>query len=471
MGPNRFQTKAHFGHRNNNSRICFFPDDDIAPDKFSPKAGRNNFPGATLRVWLGKSFLLIVSALALLGPQNPARAAGFTLYQQGTAAMAQGNAFVAEADDPSAIFYNPAGITQLKRPEIYLGAFVNYPDREFRGPGGQFAQTKPLFYPAGTVYITYPFNEHVSGGIGLFVPFGLGSDWPSDWEGRYITTFSRLRTYNLNPVLSLKFNDRFSVAAGFNVLWSSVELRRHVPIALGPLQLPDGKTRLHGSGTGFGFNCGALLEVVEGVKLGVSYRSQIEVNFKGDLDLRLPSLVPGPRSVPGTAQLIFPPLVTMGISVSRFAPVTVNFDVTWTGWSTYDELRVKLDRPIIVNGVLTDTIVQPKNWHDTWTFRFGANYQMKKNLKIRAGYTYDLSPVPDATFDPQIPNASQHIFTVGGTWQIKRLTLGIAYNYILAEARRKDNLIPVNTVPLPGQANGRYESDVHSLGLSCSYRF
>jgi long-chain fatty acid transport protein len=420
---------------------------------------------------LNKSLLFFLSVLLLCSFNTPAWGAGFTLYQQGTAAMAQGNAFVAEANDPSAIFYNPAGINQLQRPEIYLATFVNYPDREFRGPGGEFSQTKPLFYPAGAVYITYPFNEHVAGGLGLFVPFGLGSDWPSDWDGRYITTFSRLRTYNLNPVISIKFNDRFSLAGGFNVLWSSVELRKHVPLAVGPFQLPDGKTCLKGSGTGFGFNCGALLKVMEGVKLGVSYRSHVEVNFHGDLDLRLPSLVPGPRSVSGSAKLVFPPFVTMGISVSRFPPFTVNFDATWTGWSTYDELRVNLAQPIVVNGVLTDTLVQPKNWHDTWTFRFGANYQLKKNIKLRAGYTYDLSPVPDETFDPQIPNANQHIFTVGGTWQIKRFTLGIAYNYILVEGRSKNNLIPINDVPLPNQANGKYETDVHSLGLSCSYQF
>lgn len=470
MGSNKWPTRTKGIYRKKNLclKVFFF---NITQNKPLQEVRQNNFASTVGCIPFGKSFLLFVSVLVLLSLQAPAWGAGFTLYQQGTAAMAQGNAFVAEADDPSAIFYNPAGINQLKRPEIYLAAFVNYPDREFRGPGGQFEQTKPLFYPAGAVYLTYPFNEHVAGGIGLFVPFGLGSDWPGDWEGRYITTFSRLKTYNLNPVLSLKFNDRFSVAAGFNVLWSSVELKRNVPLAVGPFQLPDGKTRLHGNGTGFGFNCGALFKVMDGVKLGVSYRSQIEVHFRGDLDLRLPSLVPGPRSVPGTAKLVFPPFVTMGISVSRFPPVTFNFDVTWTGWSSFDELRVKLERPILVNGVLTDTLVQPKNWHDTWTFRFGLNYQLKKNLKIRAGYTYDLSPVPDSTFDPQIPNADQHIFTVGGTWQIKRFTLGIAYNYILAEARRKDNLITVNEVPLPAQANGRYESDVHSLGLSCSYRF
>jgi long-chain fatty acid transport protein len=79
--------------------------------------------------------------------------------------------------------------------------------------------------------------------------------------------------------------------------------------------------------------------------------------------------------------------------------------------------------------------------------------------------------VPDSSFDPQVPDANRHIFTVGGDLKIKRFTLGIAYNYILSESRTKNNILPVNGVPAPLPANGRYDSDVHSLGLSWSFQF
>jgi long-chain fatty acid transport protein len=136
-------------------------------------------------------------------------------------------------------------------------------------------------------------------------------------------------------------------------------------------------------------------------------------------------------------------------------------------------LDVKLSRPIVSNGVLTSTISQEKNWKDAWAFRFGASYQIKENMTWRAGYIYDLTPVPDGTFDPQVPDANRHIFTVGGDLKIWRLTLGIAYNYILSESRTKNNQLKFNGVPLPPQfqANGRYESNTHSLGLSAAYKF
>jgi long-chain fatty acid transport protein len=120
---------------------------------------------------------------------------------------------------------------------------------------------------------------------------------------------------------------------------------------------------------------------------------------------------------------------------------------------------------------LTTAVTTPKGWHDTWAFRFGANYEIKEGMKVRAGYIYDLTPVPDSSFDPQVPDANRHIFTVGGDLKISRFTLGIAYNYILAESRTKNNSIPVNGVAAPLQANGTYNSNVHSLGLSWSFEF
>jgi len=162
----------------------------------------------------------------------------------------------------------------------------------------------------------------------------------------------------------------------------------------------------------------------------------------------------------------------MGIAYSRLKPFTFEFDTTWTGWSTYDQLKVNLDTPVLVNRVATNTIITPKNWRNSWAFRFGANYAVNEAMKLRAGYIYDLTPVPDSTFDPQVPDANRHIFTVGSDLKVlERFTLGFAYNYILSESRTKDNSIMVNGVPAPLQANGRYTSNVHSVGLSWLFQF
>jgi long-chain fatty acid transport protein len=422
--------------------------------------------------WQGNCLVWLIAIVVpvLCWCNATAHGAGFALLQQGTAAMGQGNAFVAEASDASAIFYNPAGLNQLKRAQVYVGTFLNYPDRDFSG-GGEDSQTNHRLYKSLTTYIAIPVHDRVALGIGFFSPFGMGTVWPPTWAGRYLTTYSSLQTYNLNPVVSVKVLENLSVAAGVDFLWSRVKLKRKTPVVFRGVTFPDGEVNLSGDGSGTGYNFGLLYEPLSGVKLGVAYRSKISVKHDGDLTTTLPAPFPATLPILGSAGLTFPPSLTMGISYSRLVPFTFEFDTTWTGWSSYSKLKTNLDEPIRVNGGQTSTITTPKNWHDAWAFRFGANYEIKEGMKVRAGYIYDLTPVPDSSFDPQVPDANRHIFTVGGDLKIWRFTLGIAYNYILAESRTKNNSIPVNGVPAPLQANGSYNSNVHSLGLSCAFQF
>jgi long-chain fatty acid transport protein len=430
------------------------------------------FSSSGKSVFHGHSFgwVIVVAVSFLCCWTSGAWAAGFALVQQGTAAMGQGNAFVAEANDASAIYYNPAGLNQLKRAQFYQGSFFNFPDRDFSG-GGEDSQTNHRFYPSLSAYVAIPVHDRVVLGLGFFSPFGMGTAWPQSWAGRYITTFSSLHTYNLNPVVSVKVLENLSLAAGFDVLWSKVRLKRKTPVVLGGKAFPDGEITLTGEGHGVGYNLGGHYEPWSGVKLGVAYRSKIEVNHKGSLSTALPVPIPG-LSSSGQAGIVFPPSVTMGIAYSRLKPFTFEFDTTWTGWSTYDQLKVNLDTPVLVNRVATNTIITPKNWRNSWAFRFGANYAVNEAMKLRAGYIYDLTPVPDSTFDPQVPDANRHIFTVGSDLKVlQRFTLGFAYNYILSESRTKDNSIMVNGVPAPLQANGRYNSNVHSVGLSWLFQF
>jgi long-chain fatty acid transport protein len=417
------------------------------------------------------SFLSALVLGAAWGLPAEAPGAGFALIQQGTGAAAQGNAFVAEADDASAVYYNPAGLNQLKKTQVYLSTFINYPDRQYHGDLGD-AKTRSVFYPSSSTYMVYPAHERVALGIGIFSPFGLGTDWPADWPGRYITTYSRLKTYTVNPVISLKLLDNLSIAGGVDFLWSDVRLRRNLPVLAKPLI--DGKSDLTGTGSGIGANFGLLYEPLKGVKLGLSYRTQIYVHHVGQLDMSLPSFVTGfPHSVEGSADITYPPSLTFGVSVNRLAPFTFDMDATWTGWSTYDGLNLKLSRYIPVSGYPAGAIFLRKKWHDAWALRFGANWQATPRVKLRAGYTFDMTPVPDSTFEPQVPDSNRHIFALGGDVKLGRFTMGLAYNFILNEGRHKDNTFTINGIPLPesAQVNGRYQSCTHSIGFGSSFQF
>ena len=252
-------------------------------------------------VWHGNGFALAIVVAVSLCCWCPswAWASGFALVQQGTAAMAQGNAFVAEASDASAVFYNPAGLNQLKRAQVYQGSFLNYPDREYSG-GGLDSQTNHRLYRAMTAYIAIPVHDRVALGFGFFSPFGMGTVWPPTWAGRYITTYSSIQTYNLNPVISVKVLENLSLAAGYDVMWSKVRLKRKTPLVVRGQAFPDAETEVTGEGSGSGYNLGLHYEPVSGVKLGVAYRSQIKVNHSGGLSTSLP--VPLGRGPPARAR-------------------------------------------------------------------------------------------------------------------------------------------------------------------------
>jgi long-chain fatty acid transport protein len=183
--------------------------------------------------WQGYSFVWIIMVVAAVLCWNSvkARASGFALVQQGTAAMAQGNAFVADASDASAIYYNPAGLNQLKGVQFYSALILNSPDREYHS-GGWDAETDHRWYHSGTAYLAVPVHKRVVLGLGYFSPFGMGTSWSPTWPGRYLTTLTSLKTYCINPVVSVKVLDNLSLAAGFDVMWSKVKLQRKVPIAV-----------------------------------------------------------------------------------------------------------------------------------------------------------------------------------------------------------------------------------------------
>ena len=167
--------------------------------------------------------------LFLVVSADYAHSAGFALMQQGTGPMGQGNAFVAQADDPSALFFNPAGISQLEGSQAYLGSTIIVPRLEYNGPGNQDEKTVAKIFVTPQVYLTQQISPQIYFGFGVFSPFGLGTYWDGDWEGRYLATRSSLETVNLNPNMVYK-KGNLAVSVGFNALRADLELKKKLPL-------------------------------------------------------------------------------------------------------------------------------------------------------------------------------------------------------------------------------------------------
>ncbi|TSA07790.1 MAG: hypothetical protein D4R73_09565 [Deltaproteobacteria bacterium] len=411
---------------------------------------------------------IATGVLCLLFPLS-AFAAGFAILQQGTAPMAQGNAFVAQADDPSAIFFNPAGINQLRGTQIYIGATAIAPRAEYKDSLGTKSRTESHVYLPLQFYLTHELMPNLALGLGAFSPFGLGTKWDDGWAGRYVATSSDLQTFNINPVLSWKASKKLSVAGGVNVMRAEADLRKK--LNLGTV---DGNQLFKGADYGYGYNLGLLYQLTPTTNIGLSYRSKVRVKIDGDAEFSVPPAVAHLFPNGGAhSRFVFPPSLFAGIAYKGLSPWVFECDLTCTGWSTFEELRIDLDRPVKPDGVNPVAVsVQPRNWNDVFAYRFGVNYRWDEAITIRAGYIFDESPVPDETMDPSIPDADRHIFCLGGDYRVKDFTIGIAYNYILGEKRDKNNDIGSNPlVPGANPTNGEYQQTSHPLAVSISYSF
>jgi long-chain fatty acid transport protein len=417
------------------------------------------------------TMVLLLAGAALLGFRAPAMGSGFAIYTQGAEALAQSASVIAHADGPYAIFYNPALINRLPGTQVELGTTAIFPSRSFdSGVTGDSTDAESAVFFPSTVFITHKVNDRLSAGLGVFNPFGLGTDWGETWGGRYIATASDLTTFTINPVASVQITPFLTVAAGLEVLILDATLEKKI---LSPY--PDGNQKFKGDGEALGFNLGLLVTPGEDISIGVSFRSQKDVDIEGDARFTVPAaLAPFFPNTRAKTKLKLPAQVMAGIHYKGLYPITFEAGMRWEGWSSFDELRVTLDQPI---GPPPGTAVSvsPRDWHDAFSGNLGVAYHVGENLTLMGGYLFSGNPIPDKTFEPAIPDSDTHLFSLGATARRGALRLSLAYAFQLLEERTKNNAIDDNpadgVLNLATSANGEYDSHLHMVALSVSYRF
>ncbi|MDD2580899.1 MAG: outer membrane protein transport protein, partial [Desulfuromonadaceae bacterium] len=239
-----------------------------------------------MKRWL--PVVAILWTVTVLRVPPPAYGSGFGVFTQGASALGQADAVVAHNDGPSAIFFNPALLNRLPGTQVEIGTTLLFPARDFRSSAdGTTASTEDTLYYPSTFYVSHTFNDKISAGLGVFSPFGLGTEWSDSWDGRYIATKSKIETFDINPVASYQLTPDLSLAAGLNVILLDATLEKK--INLSPFGLADANQKFKGDGTGVGYNLAIAYNAGHGISLGASYRSEVEVDVKGDVSFALPS--------------------------------------------------------------------------------------------------------------------------------------------------------------------------------------
>jgi len=409
-------------------------------------------------------------------------AGGFGVNEQGAKASGMANAFAAQADDPTAVYFNPAGIVQLDGTQVTVGASPVIPQATFRSttpaasdPGG-FRGTAPgdttnlddKVVVVPNAYLTQKISDRVSFGFATYSNFGLETNWPNDWEGRFMVggTKAELITLSVNPVLAFKPWDRVSFAFGPVMQYLDFDLRRKTFTGT-PLE-PEAK--FTGDDVDWGWNVAILTWLTENIKFGAAYRSEVSHRVHGQLEFSPHVPTSNLTETTLTANFKTPANAYLGLAWT-LGPLTLEFDGQWTDWSSYGELKAEFNKPV---GPGVTQLAVEEDWHDAWAYRFGAQFAVNEYLDVRAGIAYDESPIPAKSVSARVPGGDRWIYALGFGGHYEGFTADLAYQYIDAESTKlgREGEDPVYDAGAAGPLTGKFKDvDAHIIAFNLSYRF
>lgn len=384
--------------------------------------------------------------LLLALPLSSAYAGAFSIYEQGARAMGRASAFAACPSDPSAMFYNPAGLAMLDGTQIYVGATAIIPSGDFDGTGPlagiSETQASQFFLPPN-LYISHRLNDQIVLGLGLHTPFGLGTKWedPPNYTGRYLAHETSIAGVAINPTVAFSVNDQLSVGVGVDIRLSTLLLKRWAPpqdlslLGLGT-SVDIGKAELETDmANGIGFNAGALFEATDQLSIGLAYRSKVEVDYEGTATVtQISTGVPAADTYLAglgiygdfdvSTTIAYPSILTAGVAYKVSDQLLAEVDVNYVGWSAFKELAVES-----TNASLAETI--PEDYEDSITVRVGAEYWQSDTMALRVGYLYDQTPVPNKSITPLLPDATRNGVTAGIGMTFGSLNVDAAFMYLM----------------------------------------
>lgn len=389
-----------------------------------------------------QTVLLIVQALVVtVLVASVAFAGGYQINEMGARATGMGGAFVATASDPSAVYYNPAGLASQKGINALVGLDLIIPSTELKTTAATYTSESQVFLPLN-LYGTYQLDDQTVVGLGIFNPFGLGTKWPS--AAPTYALDASMQTYYFNPAVGYKIDDEFSVGLGLSLVYVSLSEKATTPV---------GNVSIEGTGTGFNLNIGATYKAMEGLCIGLSYRIPTEVEVSGDVT------EPGSPKATGKAKIPMPGNVQLGVSYQAMPELLVEADVQYVQWSAYKGIDVT------VNGVTQD---DPSKWDDSQILRAGAEYKLDEEITLRAGLIIDLSPQPPRQTTLTLPDSYRQDISIGGSYKIdENLSIHAAYMLVLFGERDAKNAAADPPLSIPGTFN----TTAHVLDLNVSYAF
>lgn len=432
---------------------------------------------------------------ALLTVSAAAAAGGFQLFEQSVKGLGQAfSGSAASAGDAATVFFNPAGMTQLPGTQIQGATYVILTEAAFVNEGSVTAGGQPLRGSTAdggitaTVwngYLTHAVNDRIFVGFGANTPFGLRTDYPRNWVGRYHALESDLRTLNLSPVAALRLHDSVSIGVGLDVQYVDVLLSNAIDFGalLAPTGLTtpgsdDGFQEIAANDWGLGFNLGLLFTPQKNTRIGIAFRSEIDLELHGEAKFEKNARVATALAAAGHSSLFrdtgAQATVTLPgtFSVGAYHQLTPRWSLlaglSWTQWSTLgDGIRIRFDNPDQLSQAL------PLNYTDALRYSLGANYHASNRLTLRSGIAYDETPIPDATSrSARLPDADRFWLAVGLSYSAtKNLVIDVAYAHLFIDDGEIERTVSSTVPQLQSRLIGRFKNAADIIGMQAGWRF
>ncbi len=481
---------------------------------------------ACLRVYrAGCRRVAILSALSTAAAISCFGAA-FSVSELGARATGMGTAFIATADDGTALFYNPAGIAFQpgRRMEmdglVVVGLFRFFPSSTPEGQvvpvNGYSGSIKPHFIPIPSMYATQQINPKMTFGFGLFTPFGLAANFTNfndgdpeltKFVGRFAGTRAQLQEYWFQPTLAYKITPNSAIAVGPALVHTHLAIEQSIlnpsgdgltfgnaaastffpnlpegqAAAILARLLPAGRSRIAGTANKPGFSLGWLYKHPKSrTRLGLMFRSAVTNHLSGKASFAFNPPTPIETYLPPnflgnafpnqniTGSLTTPATYGIGIANSSFHNTTLAVDLRLQDYHRFSSVPVNFP---INSGQSSDIAIPPEqrlyfDFHNAIAVAVGAEKLMSPTMTVRLGFMFDESPVPDKSVGPLFPDTNRVSFTFGASQ--KRGNKEYTFFYDAMKFMDRATNVPANDTLY---TNGDYRNFAHLFGMSLRFNF
>lgn len=349
--------------------------------------------------------------LLILVSVKPAAATGLRSFDIGARAASLGGAFVARADDVSAVFYNAAGLAFLSGLRLKVNIQNSSQSLTARRPD-EAATTFHLRPVRTSAFASVALKDRVGLGLGVFPSHSLEVDWPNYWPFKEEICRNRFYAFAYRGAAAVRVAGRLALGLSLDVLdvrqdwtWNN----RISELDMFPYYSWAGSV-VELKGTGLTFGLGALYEPSRALRVGVRYQHGASLSLKGQHFLK------GIGVQEAALRVDLPAEVTAGVRVRPVPPLVLQAEVQWTDWSRASSWRLVLGRQ--VSGMWGTRMEEgeravPSRWRDTLSLLCGAEYTVPGNVFVRAGYSRLPAAVSAANLHPFFPDLSEDAFSVG----------------------------------------------------------